>query len=92
MAGESGAAAGAAVLLGAALGLSEEEGEGSGEGGYEREDEEGNGHGLPKGDVARGAGLLGDIGERKYERDQAEEKKGCGEDVEVAAHACVFPL
>lgn len=78
------------MFIGATLRLGKEEGEGSGEGCDEREDEEGDGHGLPEGDVAGGAGLLGDVGKGKEERDQAEEKEGCGEDVEVAAHACVF--
>ena len=80
------------MLLGAALCLSEEQGEGSGEGGHKREDEEGDGHGLPEGDIAGGAGLLGDVGERQDERDQTKKEEGCGEDVEIAAHACVFPL
>ena len=78
------------MLLGAALGLSEEQRERSGQGGHEREDEEGDGHGLPEGDVARGAGLLGDVGEGKDERDQTEEEEGCGEDVKVAAHTFFF--
>jgi len=78
---------GAAGLFVAALGLLEEGGENAGEGDEETDNEEAKAHRSPEGDVARGAGLLGDVGVRDAAGDEAEEDKRAGEDVEVASHA-----
>jgi len=78
--------AGAAGFFEAALGLLEEGGDDSGEGDDEGDDEEDKAHGAPEGGGARGAGLLGDVGERDSAGDEGEEGEGGGEDVEVASH------
>jgi hypothetical protein len=81
------AAFGAAGLFVAALGLLEEGGEDAGEGDEETYNEEAEAHGAPEGDVARRAGLLGDVGVGDATGDEAEEDERAGEDIEVASHA-----
>jgi hypothetical protein len=81
------AAFGAAGFFVAALGLLKEGGEDAGEGDEETYHEEAKAHGAPEGDIARGAGLLGDVGVGDAAGDEAEEDERAGEDVEVASHA-----
>jgi hypothetical protein len=81
------AAFGAAGLFVAALGLLKEGGEDAGEGDEETDNEEAETHRAPEGDVARGAGLLGDVGVGDAAGDEAEEDERAGEDIEVASHA-----
>jgi hypothetical protein len=81
------AAFGAAGLFVAALGLLKEGGEDAGEGDEETYNEEAEAHGAPEGDVARRAGLLGDVGVGDATGDEAEEDERAGEDIEVASHA-----
>jgi len=63
--------------------LFEEKRRGSGERHDERDDEEHESHGAPECGVARGAGLLRDIGVGNSAGDKGEEQQRCSEDVEV---------
>jgi len=61
-----------AVERGAALGLLEERGEDAEEGDDQRDAEQADAGGAPEGDVAGGAGLLGDVGEGEASGYQGE--------------------